>query len=135
MITAIWTRPDGTKFWADPRRMNNYSNCRIEYREPTEEEIKELRIPTTIVTLLIPQMALFKSESLAKKFDVMIKMYDWLERYTRDGIIHLGNINIDDLARYVTAEEYKEWKEAWVEFPPEVDALFADKPKDEKPNT
>jgi len=112
--------------------MNTYSNCRIEYREPTEEEIKELRIPTTIVTLLIPQMALFKSESLAKKFDVMIKMYDWLERYTRDGIIHLGNINIDDLARYVTAEEYKEWKGVWVEFPPEVEALYSTK-KDEKP--
>lgn len=131
MITTIWTRPDGTKFRADPRRMNTYSNCHIEYREPTEEEIKELRIPTTIVTLLIPQIALFKSESLAKKFDVMIKMYDWLERYTRDGIIHLGNIDLNDIAQYVTAEEYKEWKGAWVQFPPEVDALFA-KPKNEE---
>ena len=112
--------------------MNTYSNCHIEYREPTEEEIKELRIPTTIVTLLIPQIALFKSESLAKKFDVMIKMYDWLERYTRDGIIHLGNIDLNDIAQYVTAEEYKEWKGAWVQFPPEVDALFA-KPKNEEP--
>ena len=132
MQTTIWTRPDGTKFRADPRRMNTYSNCHIEYREPTEEEIKELRIPTTIVTLLIPQIALFKSESLAKKFDAMIKMYDWLERYTRDGIIHLGNIDLNDIAQYVTAEEYKEWKGAWVQFPPEVDALFA-KPKNEEP--
>lgn len=133
MLTAIWTRPDGTKFRADPRRIHTYSGCTIEYREPTEDEIKELRIPTTIVTLLIPQMALFQSQSLAQKFDMMIKIYDWLERYTRDGIIHLGNINIDDLARYVTAEEYKEWKGVWVEFPPEVDALFTDKPKNEKP--
>ena len=133
MITTIWTWPDGTKFWADPRRMNNYSNCRIEYREPTAEEIKELRIPTVIVTILIPQTALFKSQSLATKLDLMIKFYDGLERFTIDGIIHLGNINIDDLARYVTAEEYKEWKGAWVQFPPEVDALFADKPKNEKP--
>ena len=134
MITAIWIRPDGTKFRADPRRMNNYSNCRIEYREPTDEEIKELRIPTVIVSILIPQTALFKSQSLATKLDLMIKFYDGLERFTIDGIIHLGNINIDDLARYVTAEEYKEWKGAWVQFPPEVDALFADKPKNEKPS-
>lgn len=133
MKTTIWTRPDGTKFRADPRRMNNYSNCRIEYREPTAEEIKELRIPTVIVSILIPQTALFKSQSLATKLDLMIKFYDGLERYTRDGVIHLGNINIDDLARYVTTEEYKERKKAWVEFPPEVEALFADKPKNEKP--
>ena len=132
MITAIWTRPDGTKFRADPRRLHTYSNCLIEYREPTEEEIKELRIPTVIVSILIPQMALFKSQSLATKLDLMIKFYDGLERFTRDGMIHLGNINIDDLALYVTKEEYKEWKEAWVQFPPEVDTLFA-KQKNEKP--
>lgn len=132
MITAIWTRPDGTKFRADPRRLHTYSNCLIEYREPTEEEIKELRIPTVIVSILIPQMALFKSQSLATKLDLMIKFYDGLERFTRDGMIHLGNINIDDLALYVTKEEYKEWKEAWVQFPPEVEALFEDK-KNEKP--
>lgn len=112
--------------------MNTYSNCHIEYREPTEDEIKELRIPTVIVSILIPQMALFKSQSLATKLDLMIKFYDGLERYTRDGVIHLGNINIDDLALYVTKEEYKEWKEAWVQFPPEVEALFEDK-KNEKP--
>ena len=63
----------------------------------------------------------------------MIKFYDGLERYTRDGMIHLGNIDLNDIAQYVTAEEYKEWKEAWVQFPPEVEALFADKPKNEKP--
>ncbi len=131
MKTTIWTYPDGTKFRADPRRMNNYSNCLIEYREPTAEEIKELRIPTVIVSILIPQTALFKSQSLATKLDLMIKFYDGLERYTRDGIIHLGNINIDDLAKYVTKEEYKEWKGVWVQFPPEVEALFA-KPKNEE---
>lgn len=132
MITTIWTRPDGTKFRADPRRMNNYSNCRIEYREPTAEEIKELRIPTVIVSILIPQMALFKSQSLATKLDLMIKFYDGLERFTRDGVIHLGNIDLNDIAQYVTAEEYKERKESWVQFPTEVDTLFA-KQKNEKP--
>ena len=125
MITAIWTHPDGTKFRADPRRLHTYSNCHIEYREPTEDEIKELRIPTVIVTILIPQTALFKSQSLATKLDLMIKFYDGLERFTRDGVIHLGNIDLNDIAQYVTAEEYKEWKESWVQFPPEVDALFA----------
>ena len=55
----------------------------------------------------------------------MIKFYDGLERFTRDGVIHLGNIDLNDIAQYVTAEEYKEWKESWVQFPPEVDALFA----------
>ena len=132
MITAIWTHSDGTKFRADPRRLHTYSNCHIEYREPTEEEIKELRIPTVIVSILIPQMALFKSQSLATKLDMMIKFYDGLERFTRDGMIHLGNIDLNDIAQYVTAEEYKERKEAWVQFPPEVDALFS-KPKNEKP--
>ena len=133
MITAIWTHSDGTKFRADPRRLHTYSNCHIEYREPTEDEIKELRIPTVIVSILIPQTALFKSQSLATKLDLMIKFYDGLERYTRDGMIHLGNIDLNDIAQYVTAEEYKEWKEAWVQFPPEVEDLFADKPKNEKP--
>ena len=132
MITPIWTHPDGTKFRADPRRLHTYSNCHIEYREPTEEEIKELRIPTVIVSILIPQMALFKSQSLATKLDMMIKFYDGLERFTRDGMIHLGNIDLNDIAQYVTAEEYKEWKGAWVQFPPEVDTLFA-KQKNEKP--
>lgn len=132
MLTAIWTRPDGTKFRADPRRIHTYSGCTIEYREPTEDEIKELRIPTVIVSILIPQMALFKSQSLATKLDMMIKYYDGLERFTRDGMIHLGNIDLNDIAQYVTAEEYKEWKEAWVQFPPEVEDLFADKPKNEK---
>lgn len=132
MITAIWTHSDGTKFRADPRRLHTYSNCHIEYREPTEEEIKELRIPTVIVSILIPQTALFKSQSLAAKLDMMIKYYDGLERFTRDGVIHLGNIDLNDIAQYVTAEEYKERKESWVQFPPEVDALFA-KPKNEKP--
>nr|DAS13412.1 MAG TPA: hypothetical protein [Caudoviricetes sp.] len=92
--------------------MNNYSNCRIEYREPTAEEIKELRIPTVIVSILIPQMALFKSQSLATKLDMMIKYYDGLERFTRDGVIHLGNIDLNDISQYVTTEEYKERKEA-----------------------
>lgn len=131
MITPIWTRQDWTKFRADPRRLHTYSNCLIEYREPTEEEIKELRIPTVIVSILIPQTALFKSQSLATKLDLMIKFYDGLERFTRDGVIHLGNIDLNDIAQYVTAEEYEEWKEAWVEFPPEVDTLFA-KPKNEE---
>ena len=131
MQTAIWTRPDGTKFRADPRRIHTYSGCTIEYREPTEDEIKELRSPTVIVSILIPQMALFKSQSLATKLDLMIKFYDGLERFTRDGVIHLGNIDLNDIAQYVTAEEYKEWKGAWVQFPPEVEALFA-KQKNEK---
>ena len=63
----------------------------------------------------------------------MIKFYDGLERFTRDGVIHLGNIDLNDIAQYVTAEEYKERKEAWVQFPPEVDTLFEDK-KNEKPS-
>ena len=136
MQTTIWTRPDGTKFRADPRRMSTYSNCHIEYREPTAEEVKELRIPTVIVSILIPQMALFKAPSLEKKLDQMIKLYDGLERFTRDWMIHLGNINIDDLALYVTKEEYNERKGVWagIKFPPEVEALFADKPKNEEPS-
>ena len=77
-------------------------------------------------------MALFKSQSLATKLDLMIKFYDGLERFTRDGVIHLGNIDLNDIAQYVTAEEYKERKESWVQFPTEVDTLFA-KQKNEKP--
>lgn len=65
-----------------------------------------------IVSILIPQIALFKSQSLATKLDMMIKYYDGLERFTRDGVIHLGNIDLNDIAQYVTAEEYKERKEA-----------------------
>ena len=136
MQTAIWTRPDGTKFRADPRRIHTYSGCTIEYREPTEDEIKELRIPTVIVTILIPQMALFKAPSLEKKLDQMIKLYDGLERVTRDWMIHLGNINIDDLALYVTKEEYNERKGVWVTFDPadKLEALYSDKKKNEEPS-
>ncbi len=136
MQTTIWTRPDGTKFRADPRRMSTYSNCHIEYREPTVEEIENLRIPTVIVSILIPQMALFKAPSLEKKLDQMIKLYDGLERFTRDWMIHLGNINIDDLALYVTKEEYNERKGVWVTFDPadKLEALYSDKKKNEEPS-
>ena len=63
----------------------------------------------------------------------MIKFYDWLERFTKDWVIHIWNVDINDIAQYVSAEEYKEWKENWVVFPPEVEALYSDKPKNEKP--
>lgn len=114
--------------------MSTYSNCHIEYREPTAEEVKELRIPTVIVSILIPQMALFKAPSLEKKLDQMIKLYDGLERFTRDGVIHLGNIDLNDIAQYVTKEEYKERKGVWVTFDPadKLEALYSDKPKNEE---
>lgn len=105
----------------------------METREPTAEEVEQLGIPTTIVAIDIPVAAFQKAPTLLAKLDLLIKFYDGIERFTNGNTTHLRNIDIKDVEKYVSAEEYQEWKNAWVIFPPEVVALYADKPKDEKP--
>lgn len=132
MITTIWTRPDGTKFRADPRLIHTYINCRLETREPTTEEIKELRIPEAIVEVIIPE-AVYKSEQIQQLIDGFRAIYSGLDIRTYEGNTHIGNIDLADIKKFITKEIYEQLKGLWTIRPPEVEALFADKPKNEKP--
>ena len=39
MKAQIWTDKNWNKFRANPKRIHKYSNCKIEYREISEQEI------------------------------------------------------------------------------------------------
>lgn len=56
-----------------------------------------------------------------------------METITKNGITYLSHIDITDVKEYLSKEEFAKFKGAGIKFPPEVEALFADKPKNEKP--
>ena len=59
--------------------------------------------------------------------------YSQSQTITRDGITYLSHIDITDVKEYLTKEEFAKFKGAGIKFPTEVEALFTDKPKNEKP--
>ena len=52
---------------------------------------------------------------------------------TKDGITYLSHIDITDVKEYLPRSEYQKWKDAGIKFPPEVEVLYSDKSKNEKP--
>ena len=56
-----------------------------------------------------------------------------METITKDGITYLSHIDITDVKEYLSKAEFAKFRGAGIKFPPEVEALFADKPKNEKP--
>lgn len=130
MIATIGTRPDGSKFRADPARIHTYNNCRLETREPTPEEIHELRIPEAIIEVIIPE-AVYKSEQIQQLIGGFRAIYSGLDIRTYEGSTHIGNIDLADIKKFITKETYEQLKALGTIRPPQVVALFEDK-KDEK---
>lgn len=124
MKTMIWTNSEWKKFRANPKRMDEYENCLIEYREATEEEIKELRIPSKFVDIKIPIQVFMNSELLQKKVQMIDLIYNWLERRTVDWYLNIEHIDLNDVPEYLSLEEYTAMKEVWVIFPKEIEDMF-----------
>ena len=130
MQTTIWTRPDWTKFWADPQRMHTYVNCKLEHREPTPEEIEELRIPLAIVEIKMPE-EVYLSEPIQKLIGGFRTIYSGLDIRTYWGYTHIGNIDLGDIKKYISKEQYEQMKTVGAEFPAEVEALYTETENEE----
>lgn len=124
MKALVWTDKNGNKFRANPKRMNDYSNCRIEYREVTEQEIIDLKIPTVRCEVQIPLPVFVGSERIQQKLSMLNLIYDWLDRRTVDGIIYLSHIDLNDVPQFLSMEEYQLCKEAGVIFDENITNLY-----------
>lgn len=124
MKALIVTKTDGSKERGNPKRMSEYVNCKIEYREVTEQEIVDLRIPVAMVTIKIPIQVLMNSPEIQEKIKVLDLLYTWLDRRTMDGYLHIENIDTHDVPDYLSKEEYILMKNAGVIFPPEIIEIF-----------
>jgi len=76
MFAQIGTDENGNKFRANPKRMTDYVNCRIEYREVTEQEIIDLKIPTVWCEVQIPLNVFAQSERIQQKLAMLNMIYD-----------------------------------------------------------
>lgn len=85
------------------------------------------------VTFEIPYALILGSQELKNKLVAIRLAYSQMETITKDGITYLSHIDITDVKEYLSKEEFAKFKGAGIKFPPEVEALFADKPKNEKP--
>ena len=86
------------------------------------------------VTFEIPYELIQNSKELNKKLVDIRLAYSQSQTITRDGITYLSHIDITDVKQYLSKEEFLKFKGAGIKFPPEVEALFTDKPKNEKPS-
>ena len=124
MKAQIWTDQNGNRFRVNPKRIHEYVNCKIEYREVSDEEIVELWIPEAMVTVLIPIDVFMESELLQKKVMTLDLLFNWLDRRTMNGFLHIENIDTHDVPAWLSMEEYQMMKSVWVIFPPEIIALY-----------
>lgn len=124
MKALVWTDESGNKFRANPKRMHEYSNCKIEYRDVSEDEIAELKIPEAMVTVLIPVEVFLGSEELQEKIKALDLLYNWLDRRTMDWYVHIENIDTHDVLEYLSSDEYTRMKNAGVIFPQEIIDIF-----------
>lgn len=124
MKALIWTDENWNKFRANPKRMNDYSNCTIEWRDVTEQEIVDLRIPEAMVTVKIPTQVFLNSEEMQNKIRELDLLYNWLDRRTFDWYVHIENIDTHDVPEYLSLDEYTRMKNAGVIFPPEIIAIY-----------
>lgn len=134
MKALIWTDENGNKFRANPKRMNEYVNCRMEYRDVSEQEIADLKIPEAMVTVKIPIEVFMRSEEMQNKIRTLDLLYNGLNRRTMDGYLHIENIDTHDVPWYLSMDEYQRMKNAWVIFPPEIIALFENTESSEPEN-
>lgn len=97
----------------------------METREPTAEEIEELRIPLSIVEVVIPE-EVYKSQQIQQLIEGFRTIYSGLDIRTYGGYTHIGNIDLWDIKKYVSKEQYLQMKQLGTIRPPEVDELFAE---------
>lgn len=115
--------------------MTDYVNCKIEYREVTEQEIIDLKIPEVWCEVKIPLPVFAQSEKIQQKLAMLNMIYDWLDRRTVDGIIYLSHIDLNDVQQFLTMEEYQLCKEAGVIFDEAITNLYENNlTKDEQNN-
>jgi len=124
MKALIGTDQYGNKFRANPKRIHEYSNCVIEYRDVSEQEIADLRIPEAMVTVLIPIEVFMRSEEMQNKIRALDLLYNGLDRRTMDGYLHIENIDTHDVPEYLSLDEYTRMKNAGVIFPPEIISIY-----------
>ena len=124
MKAQIWTDQNGNKFRVNPKRIHEYVNCKIEYREVSDEEIAELRIPEAMVMVKIPVEVFWRSEEMQKKIAGLDLLYNWLDRRTIDWYLQIENIDTHDVPEYLSLDEYQRMKEAGVIFPPEIISIY-----------
>jgi len=124
MKAQIWIDENGNKFRVNPKKMHLYSNCRIEYRDVTEEEIVELKIPEALVTVKIPIEVFMRSEEMQNKIRALDLLYNGLDRRTVDWYLYIEYIDTHDVPEYLSLEEYTRMKNAWVIFPPEIISIY-----------
>lgn len=84
------------------------------------------------VTFEIPYELIQNSQELKNKLVDIRLAYSQSQTITRDGITYLSHIDITDVKEYLSKEEFLKFKGAGIKFPPEVEALFAEKPKNEE---
>ena len=85
------------------------------------------------VTFEIPYELIQNSEELNKKLVNIRLAYSQSQTITKGGITYLSHIDITDVKEYLSKEEFQKFKGAGIKFPPEVEALFAEDKKNEKP--
>ena len=86
------------------------------------------------VTFEIPYSLILSSQELRDKLVAVRLAYSQSQTITKDGITYLSHIDITDVKEYLPSSEYQKWKDAGIKFPPEVEVLYGDKPKNEKPS-
>lgn len=124
MKALIWTDENGNKFWVNSKRIHEYVNCQIEWRDVTEQEIVDLKIPEALVTVRIPIQVFLDSEEMQNKIKSLDLLYNWLDRRTMDGYLHIENIDTHDVPEYLSLEEYTRMKNAGVIFPQEIIDIY-----------
>lgn len=97
----------------------------METREPTAEEIEELRIPLAIIEIIIPEQV-YLSPEVQQLIMGFRTIYSGLDIRTYGGYTNIGNVDLADIKKFITKETYEQLKALGTIRPPEVIALFDD---------
>lgn len=124
MKAQIGTDENGNKFRVNPKKMHLYSNCKMEYRDVSEQEIVDLKIPEALVTVKIPIQVFMGSEEMQNKIRALDLLYNGLDRRTVEGYLYIEYIDTHDVPEYLSLDEYTRMKNAGVIFPPEIISLY-----------
>lgn len=135
MKAQIGTDENGNKFRVNPKKMHLYSNCRIEYRDVSEQEIVDLKIPEALVTVKIPIQVFMGSEEMQNKIRALDLLYNGLDRRTVEGYLYIEYIDTHDVPEYLSLQEYTRMKNAGVIFPPEIIAIYENNEQEQGENS
>ena len=105
--------------------MHEYRNCMVQFREPTPEEIEQLRIPLAIIEIIIPEQV-YLSEPIQQLIGRFRTIYSGLDIRTYQGNTHIGNVDLADIKKFITKETYEQLKALGTIRPAEVEELFAE---------